>query len=107
MTDVFLIINLAVGGVTEYFPDGVGGKPWSNSDPNSVNAFYNAQDSWYPTWNQTFQIDSVKVWTERSADMQAGAMNIECPNKSVMPTSNAAMVAICSIVLSIMTLVAM
>ena len=93
----FLIINLAVGGVTEYFPDGVGGKPWSNSDPNSVNAFYNAQNSWYPTWNQTFQIDSVKVW---SADMQAESVN-RCPNNSVMPTSNAAMIAICSIILSI------
>lgn len=103
----FLIINLAVGGVSGFFPDGVGGKPWSDTSPNAVNEFFNAQNSWYPTWNQTFQIDSVKVWTERSADMQAGAMNIECPNKSVMPTSNAAMVAICSIVLSIMTLVAM
>ena len=93
----FLIINLAVGGVTDYFPDGIGGKPWNNSDPNSVNAFYNARESWYPTWNQTFQIDSVKVWT----DQAQSAMG----SKSDMPINNAVTVVSC-ILLSIMLLVA-
>jgi hypothetical protein len=39
-----LIMNLAVGGTNAYFPDGVGGKPWSNGDSHSVNAFYTAKD---------------------------------------------------------------
>ena len=58
----FLGISLAVGGTTDYFPDGFG-KPWSNSDGNAINAFYNARDTWFPTWTETFQIDSIRVWT--------------------------------------------
>ncbi len=58
----FLVLNLAVGGVNGYFPDG-DGKPWNNTDPDSVNKFYNARNDWYPTWTQSFQIDSVRVWT--------------------------------------------
>ena len=38
-----LIMNVAVGGTNAYFPDGVGGKTWSNNDPHSVNAFYNSK----------------------------------------------------------------
>jgi len=30
-----LIINLAVGGTIGYFPDGLGGKPWSDSSPRA------------------------------------------------------------------------
>lgn len=29
-TEFYLILNLAVGGTVGYFPDGVGGKPWSD-----------------------------------------------------------------------------
>lgn len=43
-------MNVAVGGATDYWPDGVGGKPWSNNDGHSVNAFYSAKGAWYPTW---------------------------------------------------------
>jgi len=39
-------MNLAVGGSNTYFPDGVGGKPWSNRDPHAPNAFYNAKGQW-------------------------------------------------------------
>lgn len=35
-----LLIFVFEGG---YFPDGVGGKPWVDSDPNAVNSFYNAK----------------------------------------------------------------
>ena len=58
----FLIINLAVGGVN-FFPDGFGSKPWTNSAGNTINTFYDAVDDWWPTWTQTFQIDYVRVWT--------------------------------------------
>ena len=59
-------MNLAVGGTNAYFPDGVGGKPWSNSDPRAPNAFYNAKGQWQPTWkgeDAALQVDSVKVWS--------------------------------------------
>lgn len=67
----FLLINLAVGGVGGYFPDGAG-KPWNNTDPDSVNKFYNAKDDWFPTWTQSFQIDSVRVWTYKDTEPTTG-----------------------------------
>ncbi len=60
--DFYLIINLAVGGTNGYFPDGFG-KPWSNTDPHAINAFWNSKNQWFPTWTQPFSIDYVKVWT--------------------------------------------
>lgn len=61
-----LILNLAVGGTNAYFPDGVGGKPWTNADSHSVNAFWNAKGAWYNTWqgeDAALQIDWIKVWS--------------------------------------------
>ena len=60
----YLIINLAVGGTNEYFPDNVGGKPWSNTSPHAVNEFWAARDTWYPTWTHPMVIDSVRVWSD-------------------------------------------
>eukprot|EP00362_Geleiidae_sp_MMETSP1317_P000088 CAMPEP_0201283808 /NCGR_PEP_ID=MMETSP1317-20130820/48821_1 /ASSEMBLY_ACC=CAM_ASM_000770 /TAXON_ID=187299 /ORGANISM="Undescribed Undescribed, Strain Undescribed" /LENGTH=60 /DNA_ID=CAMNT_0047601439 /DNA_START=541 /DNA_END=720 /DNA_ORIENTATION=- len=60
-------MNVAVGGTSSYFPDGIGGKPWSNNDPHAVNTFWNSWGAWLHTWDmdndgQAMQIDSVKVW---------------------------------------------
>lgn len=63
--DFHLIMNIAVGGTNSYFPDGVGGKPWSDTDPHSVNAFWNAKNTWYPTWkgeDAALQVDWIKVY---------------------------------------------
>lgn len=65
--EYYLILNLAVGGTGGYFPDGVGGKPWSNTDDHAVNAFLNAKGQWYSTWDQqgegsALQVDSIKIW---------------------------------------------
>ena len=59
----YLIINVACGGMTGYFPDGVANKPWSNTDSHSVNSFYNNKSQWYPTWTAPMAVDSVTVWT--------------------------------------------
>lgn len=48
-----------------YFPDGQGGKPWSDQGQHAVNDFWNARNSWLPTWNgeaAALKIDSIKVW---------------------------------------------
>ncbi len=63
----YLIINLACGGVSGYFPDGYG-KPWQNAASNSVDQFYDAKAQWYPTWTQGFTIDSVRVWTYKESE---------------------------------------
>lgn len=67
--DMYLIFNVAVGGVNGYFPDGDCDKPYVDSDGHSVNTFYDAKDYWYPTWNypethdSAMVIDKVQVWS--------------------------------------------
>lgn len=64
--EFYLVLNVAVGGTADYFPDGMGGKPWSNKSPQSVNEFYNAKGAWYQTWkgdDVAMKIQSVKVWS--------------------------------------------
>ena len=63
--EMYLIINLAVGGTSGFFPDGFG-KPWSNTNPNAVNQFWGAKDQWLPTWTQPMMVDYVKVWSYQS-----------------------------------------
>jgi len=62
---------LAVGGTAGYFPDGVGGKPWSDHSSRAGGDFYDNKGQWYPTWSETgstFQIDSVKMWDLSQGD---------------------------------------
>ena len=64
-------MNVAVGGTNAYFPDGVGGKPWADADPQAVNEFYNSRGNWGQTWkgeNAALSVDSVKVWSFDSND---------------------------------------
>lgn len=67
----YLIINLAVGGVNGYFPDGMGGKPWSDQSAHAANDFWAAADQWYPTWRAPgagqMEVDYVRVY-QRAAD---------------------------------------
>jgi hypothetical protein len=58
----YLIINLAVGGTNGYFPDGTGGKPWTDASPNAMDEFWAGVGAWGPTWTSPFMIDSVRVW---------------------------------------------
>lgn len=63
-SEMYLIINLAVGGTNSYFPDGFG-KPWNNAESSAVNSFWSAKGQWYPTWTQPMAIDYVKVWSHQ------------------------------------------
>jgi len=56
--EYYFIFNVAVGGTNDYWPEGQCGKPWSNTDPHSVNAFYNAKDNWFKTWDYPNSHDS-------------------------------------------------
>ena len=72
--DFHLIFNLAVGGTNGYFPDGVGGKPYADHDPRSVNSFYDKKSEWFKTWNgedAAMKIDSVNVWSFDNAEEAA------------------------------------
>ncbi|KAI0925381.1 hypothetical protein AcV7_005639 [Taiwanofungus camphoratus] len=63
----YLIMNVAVGGTSGWFPDGVGNKPWLDGSLTAMSDFANKQGEWYATWPQNTQdralvIDSVKMW---------------------------------------------
>ncbi|BFZ12779.1 hypothetical protein BsWGS_15818 [Bradybaena similaris] len=50
----FLILNVAVGGTNGYFPDDANygvRKPWANTSPHAGDDFWNARNSWLPTWH--------------------------------------------------------
>lgn len=61
-------MNVAVAGTAGYFPDGVGGKPWSDHSEHAVNEFYAAKDDWYPTWgpenglDRALAVDYIRVY---------------------------------------------
>ena len=69
----YLIIDLAVGGTSGWFPDGVGDKPWFDTSGNAAAmlAFAEAQKEWSATWpsdedDVAFRIDSVKMYKLKS-----------------------------------------
>ena len=46
----YLILDLAVGGTSGWFPDGVGGKPWYDGSNSAMREFAEAQSTWYSSW---------------------------------------------------------
>ncbi|CAO3611666.1 unnamed protein product [Cunninghamella echinulata] len=64
--EFYLIINLAVGGLNNYWPDHPI-KPWTLKDEHPANKFWDAKDKWLPTWgkgnDRALAIDYVKMWS--------------------------------------------
>ncbi|KAJ7740917.1 glycoside hydrolase family 16 protein [Mycena maculata] len=63
----YLIIDLAVGGTSGWFPDEVGNKPWFDGSLTAMYDFWTKQSTWYATWptnedDRSFRISSVKMW---------------------------------------------
>ncbi|KAI9275934.1 concanavalin A-like lectin/glucanase domain-containing protein [Phascolomyces articulosus] len=65
-SEFYLILNVAVGGVTGFFPDEEK-KPWRNQDDHAINEFWDHRDEWLPTWGEgnkrALAIDWVKIWS--------------------------------------------
>jgi beta-glucanase (GH16 family) len=56
----YLIIDLAVGGTSGWFPDGVAGKPWyDNSGASAMLDFAQGHETWTKTWPQDNKRDFV------------------------------------------------
>jgi beta-glucanase (GH16 family) len=62
----YLIFNLAAGGTNGYFPDGQGGKMWTDTSSTAFRDFNDALPEIVKTWGQGndagLQIKSVNVW---------------------------------------------
>ena len=74
-SEMYLIINVAVGGMNGYFPDDVG-KPWNNTSPNAVNEFWDDRSVWLPTWTQPMAVDYVKVWSQTGSAASSSTHSI-------------------------------
>ncbi|OJT14807.1 Beta-1,3-glucan-binding protein [Trametes pubescens] len=48
--EFYLIIDLAVGGTSGWFPDNIGGKMWFDGSRDAMWDFASAQDTWAATW---------------------------------------------------------
>jgi len=60
--EFYIIMNLAAGGVSGYWPT-CNGKPWSDTSSTASNDFYNAKDQWLPSWTQpSLQVDYIRVY---------------------------------------------
>ena len=62
----YLILNVAVGGTNGWFKDGASGKPWVDQSLTAKKDFWDARNSWLPTWqdNGEMVVSSVKIWQE-------------------------------------------
>ncbi|KAM6500153.1 ectomycorrhiza-upregulated GH16 glucan endo-1,3-beta-glucosidase precursor [Amanita muscaria] len=65
--EFYLLLNVAVGGTTGWFPDWQGNKPWLNNGVSPMYDFANASTQWYPTWSKDpaqrgMVVDYVKMW---------------------------------------------
>jgi len=63
----YLIMNVAVGGTSGWFEDGVGGKPWYDQSASAMRDFAMAQDTWYKTWatdprQRALAVDYVRMY---------------------------------------------
>ncbi|TRM59059.1 glycoside hydrolase family 16 protein [Schizophyllum amplum] len=63
----YLIIDVAAGGTSGWFPDNVGDKPWYDGSLSAMYDFAYSQDTWSATWpdseeERAFRIDSVKMY---------------------------------------------
>ncbi|KAJ3994920.1 glycoside hydrolase family 16 protein [Lentinula boryana] len=71
--EFYLIMNVAVGGVNGWFPDGQGNKPWFDGGADAMRSFAEAQSEWYSTWpenpdDRAMAIDYVKMWRHCDGD---------------------------------------
>ncbi|KAI8908344.1 glucan binding protein-2 [Gorgonomyces haynaldii] len=66
--EFYLIMNVAVGGTSGYFPNGAPVKPWNDQSNVAALEFWNNRNLWQNTWPQdntrALAIDSVKMWNE-------------------------------------------
>lgn len=67
----YLILSVAVGATNKYFEDGVGHKPWKDDSLTAPKEFWDARNTWLPTWTQpAMQVKKVVMWQQCDGDEQ-------------------------------------
>lgn len=66
--EFYLIMEVAVGGSTGWFPDGKDGKPWVDASVDARYDFWAARDQWLPTWEAEgageMVVRRVRMWKQ-------------------------------------------
>lgn len=71
--EFYLVLNLAVGGTNGWFEDGKNGKPWADKSKEAVKEFWDARDTWYPTWTQPYmEVKKVTMLQQCDGGEQSG-----------------------------------
>ena len=60
-SEFYLILDVAAGGTSGWFPDNVGGKPWFDGSNTAMRDFAKAQDTWSATWPSSSQDRAMRV----------------------------------------------
>ncbi|GFO29989.1 Zinc finger protein [Plakobranchus ocellatus] len=63
--EFYFIMNVAVGGISGYFPDSPRrwNKPWRNNSPNPAKDFWDGRNDWLPTWKGD-QVAMIVDWIQ-------------------------------------------
>lgn len=59
----YLILSVAAGGTSGWFPDGVDDKPWVDASITPRKDFWDARDKWWPTWTEMV-VKKVSMWQQ-------------------------------------------
>ncbi|EAU86691.2 glucan 1,3-beta-glucosidase [Coprinopsis cinerea okayama7 len=85
----FLIVNLAVGGTSGWFPDDSSSsevsdskKPWYDESQTAMRDFARAQDRWYKTWPENREVRSLRI-CGRCVEVGSKTSNLGLPFLSV------------------------
>ncbi|KAF7571163.1 Glycoside hydrolase family 16 protein [Pyrenophora tritici-repentis] len=65
--DFYLILSLGVGATNGWFVDGEAGKPWLDKNYRAKMDFWEARESWLPTWEDEgkMRIKSITMWQQK------------------------------------------
>ena len=57
--------------INGWFEDAQSGKPWIDGSPNAKKDFWNARNSWFPTWTSpAMEVSKVVMWQQCDGDEQ-------------------------------------
>jgi len=85
--EFYLLLNVAVGGVSGYFPDAPN-KPWSDASGHAALDFWQQKSKWYPTWTAAgdqaqMSVDWVKVYA-----IEDDSVVVDVPAVPVAPVAS-------------------
>ncbi|KAI0051591.1 glycoside hydrolase family 16 protein [Auriscalpium vulgare] len=67
----YLVMNLAAGGTSGWFPDKKGDKPWFDSSNTAMRDFAQAQSTWSATWPDSDDDRAFRMYVPRSCSARS------------------------------------